>query len=142
MQYAGGTRFYDIQCIFKTLQLGYTWYGKIFQGTELNKNCKYLLLEFAFEKWGIERVEFRADNDNERSKAAMKSIGCKVEGILRSNMPKPNGRRRNTIVLSILRNEWFEGVKKMIKESYHSVNHLFSILYTFNWEKPRADQHN
>lgn len=114
MQYAGSTRFYDIQCIFRTLQLGYTWYGKIFQGTGLNKNCKYLLLEFAFEKWGIERVEFRADNDNERSKAAMKSIGCKVEGILRSNTPKPNGQRRNTIVLSILRNEWFEGVKEML----------------------------
>ena len=36
---------------YKTLQLGYTWYGKNFQGTGLNKNCKYLLFEFAFEKW-------------------------------------------------------------------------------------------
>ena len=115
-QYAGSTRFYDIQCTFQTLLLGYTWYGKTFQGTGLNKNCKYLLLEFAFEKWGMERVEFRADNDNERSKAAMKSIGCKVEGILRSNTPKSNGQRRNTIVLSILRNEWFEGVREMLEK--------------------------
>jgi RimJ/RimL family protein N-acetyltransferase len=102
-QYAGSTRFYDIQVDFQTLQLGYTWYGKEFQGTGLNKNCKYLLLEFAFEKWKMERVEFRADNENERSIAAMKSIGCKVDGILRSNMPKREGGRRDSIVLSILR---------------------------------------
>lgn len=49
-EYAGSTRFYDIQRNFQTLQLGYTWYGSEFQGTGLNKNCKYLLLEFAFER--------------------------------------------------------------------------------------------
>lgn len=113
-QYAGSTRFYDIQVDFQTLQLGYTWYGKEFQGTGLNKNCKYLLLEFAFEKWKMERVEFRADNENERSIAAMKSIGCKVDGILRSNMPKREGGRRDSIVLSILRHEWETEVKEML----------------------------
>jgi RimJ/RimL family protein N-acetyltransferase len=79
-KYAGCTRFYDIQLAYKYLQLGYTWYGKAFQGTYLNKNCKLLLLEFAFEKLEMERVEFRADNRNERSKLAMQSIGCVVEG--------------------------------------------------------------
>ena len=113
-QYAGSTRYYDIQVDFQTLQLGYTWYGKEFQGTGLNKNCKYLLLEFAFEKWKMERVEFRADNENERSIAAMKSIGCKVDGILRSNMPKREGGRRDSIVLSILRHEWETEVKEML----------------------------
>lgn len=113
-QYAGSTRFYDIQVDFQTLQLGYTWYGKEFQGTGLNKNCKYLLLEFAFEKWKMERAEFRADNENERSIAAMKSIGCKVDGILRSNMPKREGGRRDSIVLSILRHEWETEVKEML----------------------------
>src|SRR5258708_6686258 len=76
-EYAGSTRFYDIQTDFKTLQLGYTWYGKKFQGTGLNKHCKYLLLSFAFEQANMERVEFRADNNNQKSIAAMKSIGCK-----------------------------------------------------------------
>jgi RimJ/RimL family protein N-acetyltransferase len=115
-EYAGSTRFYDIQLNHKTLQLGYTWYGKQFHGTGLNKHCKYLLLEFAFEKMNIERVEFRADNDNERSKAAMKSIGCKVDGILRSNMVKLDGGRRDSIILSILRNEWFDTVKANLKK--------------------------
>jgi RimJ/RimL family protein N-acetyltransferase len=111
--YAGCTRFYDIQPDNNTTQLGYTWYGKAFQRTGLNRNCKWLLLEFAFEKWGMERVEFRADAQNERSIKAMQAIGCTVEGILRScvNLPLQN-RRRDSIVLSILKDEWFDHVKK------------------------------
>ncbi len=115
-KYAGSTRFYDIQLTHKTLQLGYTWYGKKFQGTGLNKHCKYLLLEFAFEKIGMERVEFRADNKNERSIAAMKSIGCVVEGVLRSNSITAEGGRRDSIVLSILKDEWTNSVKKILAE--------------------------
>ena len=63
----------------------------------------------------MERVEFRADNNNARSIAAMKSIGCKVDGILRSNMPKREGGRRDSIILSILKNEWESEVKEMLK---------------------------
>lgn len=115
-KYAGSTRFYDIQLPFKTLQLGYTWYGKDFRGTGLNKHCKFLLLQFAFETLGMERVEFRADNNNERSIAAMKSIGCKVEGILRNHMPTFDSEaRRDSIILSILRDEWFDEVKENLK---------------------------
>jgi len=115
-EYAGSTRFYDINEEFKSLQLGYTWYGKKFRGTGLNKHCKFLLLSFAFEQLGMERFELRADNNNERSIAAMKSIGCKVDGILRSNMPTRNGdTRRDSIVLSILKDEWFSKVKESLK---------------------------
>jgi RimJ/RimL family protein N-acetyltransferase len=116
-KYAGSTRFYDINLAFKTLQLGYTWYGKDFRGTGLNKHCKYLLLQFAFETLGMERVEFRADNNNQRSIAAMKSIGCKVEGVLRSHMPTLGSDvRRDSIVLSILKKEWFDTVKENLKQ--------------------------
>jgi len=115
--YAGSTRFYDIQLKQKTLQLGYTWYGKDFQGTGLNKHCKYLMLDFAFEKMQMERVEFRADNNNKRSIAAMKSIGCIEEGVLRSNTIKQDGNRRDSIVLSILKAEWETGVKDRLLTS-------------------------
>ena len=115
-KYAGSTRFYDINLAFKTLQLGYTWYGKEFRGTGLNKHCKFLLLQFAFETLGMDRVEFRADNNNQRSIAAMKSIGCKVEGVLRDHMPTYNSDvRRDSIILSILRQEWFDEVKINLK---------------------------
>ncbi len=113
-RFAGSTRFYDIQQQHNTLQLGYTWYGKAFQGTGLNKNCKYLLLNLAFETLQVDRVEFRADAKNKRSISAMKSIGCTVEGVLRSNCASPTGRR-DSIVLSILRNEWHGGIEEALR---------------------------
>lgn len=119
--FAGSTRFYDIQPAYKTTQLGYTWYGSRYQGTGLNKNCKLLLLGFAFDL-GFERVEFRADNTNERSIAAMKSIGCTVEGVLRSQMPLCGGGRRDSIVLSILKSEWENGAKEALIEKVAHTN--------------------
>lgn len=115
-EYAGSSRFYDIQPAFSTTQLGYTWYGKKFQRSGLNRHCKLLLLGYAFEQWGMERVEFRADLRNEKSVRAMKQIGCTVEGVLRSHMPVVGGGRRDSIVLSILKEEWFEFIKKNLQE--------------------------
>lgn len=114
-EYAGSTRFYDIQSAHKIASIGNTWYGKAFQGTGLNKHAKFLLLQFSFEEMNLERVGFEADNTNERSIAAMKSIGCTVEGVLRSNRTMQN-RRRDTIVLSILKDEWFSHVKEKLKK--------------------------
>jgi len=113
--YAGSTRFYDILPSYQTVQLGYTWYGEKFRGTGLNKHCKFLLLQFAFETLNAVRVEFRADARNERSIAAMKSIGCVAEGILRNNMPLQDGGRRDSIILSILKEEWEATVKQSLK---------------------------
>lgn len=113
-RYAGSTRFYDIQQPYLTTQLGYTWYGKEFQRTGLNRHCKLLLLTFVFEEWGLERCEFRADANNARSIAAMKAIGCVEEGIFRNHMPTASGGRRDSIVLSILRSEWFGGIKNLL----------------------------
>jgi RimJ/RimL family protein N-acetyltransferase len=115
-RYAGSTRFYDIQQLYLTTQLGYTWYGKDFQRTGLNRHCKLLLLTYVFEKWGLERCELRADATNSRSVAAMKAIGCTEEGILRNHMPLAYGGRRDSIVLSILKNEWFGGVKDLLSK--------------------------
>lgn len=111
-QYAGSTRFYDIQEQYLTTQLGYTWYGEAFQRSGLNRHCKLLLLSFAFEEWGLERVEFRAHAANKKSIAAMKAIGCVFEGTLRNHMPTVNGARRDSVVLSILKEEWLSKVKK------------------------------
>lgn len=117
--YAGSTRFYDIQQSFLSVQLGYTWYGKDFQRTGLNRHCKLLILSFAFEEWGMERVEFRAHAQNYKSIEAMKAIGCVMEGTLRSHMPTISGERRDSVVLSILKNEWLAGVKeKLIAKAY------------------------
>ena len=113
--YVGSTRFYDVQLAFETTQLGYTWYSEKVWGTGLNQHCKYLLLKFAFEKMNFKRVEFRADNNNKRSIAAMQKIGCSVEGVLRSHLPKPDGTRRDSIVLSITKEDWEKKVKSLIE---------------------------
>jgi RimJ/RimL family protein N-acetyltransferase len=70
-----------------------------------------------FEEWELERLELRADANNARSIAAMKAIGCTEEGILRNHMPTREGGRRGSIVLSILKTEWFGGVKEKIQKS-------------------------
>ena len=102
---AGSTRFYSINVHHKTLSIGYTWYGKEFQRTGLNRHCKLLLLTYAFEALDIERVEFRADAKNARSIVAMQGIGCKLEGTLRNDCTAETGRR-DSVVLSIIKSEW------------------------------------
>lgn len=115
-QYAGSSRFCEIQLDFATTQLGYTWYGKRFRRTGLNRQCKLLMLTYAFELWGMQRVEFRADTRNEKSIEAMKKIGCTVEGILRSHYPLAAGGRKDSIILSILKEEWLGTIQKKLKE--------------------------
>jgi RimJ/RimL family protein N-acetyltransferase len=111
----GSTRLYSINLINKTTELGFTWYGKKYHGTEVNKNCKYLLLSFAFEQLNMERVGFRANSLNVPSISAMKSIGCVEEGILRNFSIDANGQNINATVLSILKNEWFQTAKQNLK---------------------------
>ncbi|MGZ4055474.1 MAG: GNAT family N-acetyltransferase [Bacteroidia bacterium] len=111
----GTTRLYSINKINKTTELGFTWYGKKYHGTYVNKNCKYLLLEFAFEQLNMERVGFRANSLNIPSISAMKSIGCVEEGVLRNFSIDANGNNINATVLSILKNEWFEKVRQNLK---------------------------
>lgn len=115
---AVSTRFYDIQITHNVLSLGYTWYGKEFQRTGLNRNCKYLMLSYAFDTLEVDRVEFRADLRNVKSIQAMKQIGCTQEGILRSNCSASNGRR-DSIVLSILKPEWNQQVKTNLQSKLY-----------------------
>jgi RimJ/RimL family protein N-acetyltransferase len=115
---AGCSRFYDIDFDNKVASIGYTWYGEKFRRTGLNRQCKLLLLTHAFETWQLERVEFRADHNNAASIAAMKAIGCVEEGILRSHAAIPGGRR-TSIVLSILKEEWENGVKEGLQKKIY-----------------------
>jgi len=106
-EYAGCTRFCDINTLLNTTRLGYTWYGKNFQGTGLNKHCKYLLFQYAFEYIGFERIGLGSYIENVRSINAMLSVGCKKEGVFRNMFPSVTGEgRTDAILLSILKEEW------------------------------------
>lgn len=115
-KFVGSTRFYGIFLEMKTIEIGYTWYGKKYQGSGINKNCKYLMLEFAFDKLEMERVAFAANSKNEKSLNAMKSIGCVVEGVLRNCSTDAKGERIDSTRLSIIRTEWDENVKNNLKK--------------------------
>ena len=114
-KYVGSTRFYAIFSDNKTIEIGYTWYGQKYQRTGINKNCKFLLLQFAFDKLQMERVAFAANNTNFKSLNAMKSIGCIVEGVLRNCSTDAKGERIDVARLSILKSEWNESVKANLK---------------------------
>jgi N-acetyltransferase len=114
-RYVGSTRFYAIFPHLESIEIGYTWYATSSQGTGLNKNCKQLLLTFAFETLNVERVAFAANSKNTRSIAAMKSIGCIEEGVMRSSGLDANGDRMDVMRLSILKNEWYDTVKKLLE---------------------------
>jgi len=111
-EYAGCTRFCDINTLLNTTRLGYTWYGKNFQGTGLNKHCKYLLFQYAFEYIGFERIGLGSYIENVRSINAMLSVGCKKEGVFRNMFPSVTGEgRTDAILLSILKEEWLSSEK-------------------------------
>ena len=113
------TRLYEIKPKNKVVKVGYTWYGKEAQGTKVNKSCKLLLLNYAFEVLDFQRIEFNADTRNKKSIAAMQSIGAEVEGVLRSHTLLPNGYRRDTIVLSILKQDWENELKKQLEDKIY-----------------------
>ncbi|WP_425238040.1 GNAT family N-acetyltransferase [Ulvibacterium sp.] len=104
--YAGCTRYMNIDWKNKVLHIGSTWIGREFQGTGLNSNVKFLMLQHAFEEIDFEKVEFRIDERNERSRKAVEKLGAKLEGILRENVYLLDGFKRNTCCYGILHHEW------------------------------------
>jgi N-acetyltransferase len=103
---AGSTSYMTIVDPEKRLEIGSTWIGREFQGTGLNRSMKNLMLSYAFDTLGYERVEFMTDERNGQSRRAMEKIGCKFEGVLRSHLYLSDGYRRSSAVYSIIREEW------------------------------------
>lgn len=103
---AGTTRFANISNRNRVAEIGWTWIGKDFQGTGLNKHMKFLMLRYAFEDLKFERVELKADAINLQSRRAMEKIGAQYEGLLRSHVVMRGGRRRDTVYYSIIHAEW------------------------------------
>ncbi len=112
-RYVGSTSYGSVSNHDKRLEIGWTWLDTSVQGTGLNKECKYLLLEYAFELLRFERVEFKTDSRNLQSRRAIEKIGGTYEGELRSHTLLADGFRRNTVYYSILATEWQE-IKRTI----------------------------
>lgn len=104
----GSTRFYDIHSEHCRMTIGYTWYIPEVWGSYVNPTCKYLLLKYAFEETGSNRIEFQVDVRHAHSRAAVKKLGAKEEGILRQHMVLEDGFIRDTAIYSIVKSDWPE----------------------------------
>ena len=102
---AGMSSFIGIDEPRQTLEIGGTYYRPHLRGTGFNRRVKDMMLQRAFE-CGIRRVEFRVDKRNGRSQAAMKKLGAVREGVLRADRITWTGHVRDTVLFSILREEW------------------------------------
>ncbi len=105
-QIIGTTRFYNVEPAHKRGLIGYTWYAKSAQGTAINTEAKYLLMQYWFEAQQANAVEFRTHFFNEASRRAIERLGAKQDGILRSHQILKDGSVRDTVVYSIIASEW------------------------------------
>jgi RimJ/RimL family protein N-acetyltransferase len=81
----------------------------------VNTAAKYLMLRHAFEHWEFNRVEFVTDVLNTVSRNAIMRIGGREEGILRNHMIMRDGRVRDSVIYSIVRDEW-PGVRHRLEQ--------------------------
>ncbi len=102
----GTTRYCNADNLNHRVEIGYTWYAKSFQRTGVNTECKYLLLTHAFETLNAIAVEFRTHWHNQISRNAIARLGAKQDGILRNHQKNAEGIYRDTVVFSIIDQEW------------------------------------
>lgn len=110
----GSTRFGSFAAEYRRVEIGWTWIGRDWQRTRINTQAKYLMLKHAFETWNCLRVYLQTDALNERSQKAILRLGAKKEGVMRKDKITDDGRVRDSIMFSILDEEWVE-VKKNLE---------------------------
>lgn len=98
--------FFETRWANRTLEIGGTWLSPRCWRTAVNTECKYLLLRYAFETLGANRVELMTDARNARSQKAIERLGATREGVLRGHMLYPDGHLRDSIYYGILQSEW------------------------------------
>jgi RimJ/RimL family protein N-acetyltransferase len=102
----GSTRFLAIVPEHLRAEIGWTWVATAYQRTGANREAKRLQLEHAFETLGANRIEFKTDSLNEKSRTALAALGATFEGIFRNHMIMPDGRLRHSAYFSVTREDW------------------------------------
>lgn len=111
----GMTRFHSISPADKWLEIGHTWYTPAVWGKAHNKECKLLLLQYVFETLRFNRAQFRVAGQNIRSQKAVEKIGGVKEGVLRKAGYRPDGSLRDTVIFSIIDDEWPAKKEKLLQ---------------------------
>ncbi len=115
-QVIGSTRFGNANAAHRRVEIGWTWVAGPWQRGRANTEAKFLMLQHAFDRWDCARVELKTSALNERSRAAIRRIGAREEGILRRHMVNEDGSARDSVLFSIIAEEWPE-VKRRLKSS-------------------------
>ena len=102
----GSSSMFDIREEDKALEIGHTWISKEHRGTKVNPEAKLLMLEFALETAGALRVQFKTDERNQQSVAALKKLGAVYEGTLRNHITMSDGYQRNSVFFSVTPADW------------------------------------
>ena len=102
----GSTRFHDIVASIDRVEIGYTFYGARWQRTHVNTACKLLLLSHAFDTLSCRVVGLRTDRLNFRSQQAITRLGARQDGVLRHHGIRKDGSPRDTVMYSVLADEW------------------------------------
>ena len=108
----GWTTYMDVPTFDESLEIGWTWYGRAVWRTAVNTECKLLLLSHGFEL-GYDRLVLKTDHLNTRSQAAIARLGAKYEGTLRHHWRRRDGSWRDTVLFSILAEEWPEAKRRL-----------------------------
>lgn len=104
----GSTRFMAWVPEHRRVEIGSTWVAPPWQRTAINTEAKFLMLEYAFGTLQCQRVEFKTDVLNVRSRAAIARLGAREEGIFRRHVITDAGRTRDTVYFAITDEEWPE----------------------------------
>lgn len=102
----GVSGYLEIRPDHRGLEIGRTWIGKAHQGTRVNPESKLLLFRHAFETLGAIRVQLKTDLLNLQSQRAIEKLGAVREGTLRRYQVRSNGVIRDTVMYSVLADEW------------------------------------
>jgi RimJ/RimL family protein N-acetyltransferase len=102
----GSSSYLDIRREHRGLEIGRTWIAEEHRGTRVNPEAKLLMLQHAFETLGCIRVQLKTDARNFHSQRAIEKLGAKKEGALRQHMIMPNGYERDSVMYSIMPDEW------------------------------------
>jgi RimJ/RimL family protein N-acetyltransferase len=102
----GTTSLGDSDVVHERTHIGWTAYSPDVWSTAVNPECKLLLMTHAFEDCGFGRVKIQTDLINSRSQAATAKLGATREGVLRRHMVRADGTHRDTVVFSVILDEW------------------------------------
>ncbi|HEX4760267.1 MAG TPA: GNAT family N-acetyltransferase [Thermoleophilaceae bacterium] len=116
----GSTRYLTLRPEWHSLEIGWTWLARRAWGSGANVETKLLLLTRAFEQLGRERVEFKTDALNARSRAALAALPAQFEGIWRRHMPRRDGSWRDSAWYSVIAPEW-PSVKEQLESRMNRV---------------------